>query len=425
MNARAVLYLAAAILLTAHLFADDYSSAVDGDQIIPVESRDIRMASERVDIAAEWPIEGHYGMLYHVDAEFILVNESGKPQSILVSFPGDDDVKGFSRTVDGKAVEFVRYESKDQPQVYAFTSRIDFAAGQTRKVRVRYLGVADSEGSWSYILKTGAHWKGTIGEAVVSVHFPPDAPSVGGNDSWETAEDLRLSPANYTVKDRTVTWTFKDFKPAEDVLVAYRCPEYDDENKPIPLPPNPLKLPPEAEKVNLLLLAGKNLEASPDQALAVYEALRRTFPDSDEARTLDFCIARVYGRHAFCGVWDDAVFEGRDPKRAVLHYEAALKQPIPKEHRWIALAELFSLYSKEAPAAKQARRVLDLLKKERMPWSSQNRTLVEGIASFSPKVALKLLNSMSFGPEDAASVRECEGILKARIEQEEAATAER
>lgn len=424
MIARAILCLAATVSLTTPLFADDYESGLYGDQIVPVESRDIRMASERVDIAAEWPIGGFDHMPYRVDAEFVLVNESGKPQSILVSFPGDEGIGCFSRTVDGQAVEVTRYESRDKKWFYAFTSRIEFAPGQTRKVRVRYLGIADAGsggGNWSYVLRTGAHWKGTIGEAVVSIRFPPDTPTLGHYDGWETAEDLRLSPANYTVKDRTVTWTFRDFEPTEDIDVAYRCPEYDDQNKPIPPPPNPLRLPPEAEKVNLLLLAGKNLESSPGQALAVYEALRRTFPDSYEARTLDFYIARVYGRHRFCG--DDPGFEGHDPKRAVVHYEAALRQPIPKEHRWIALAELFVLYSTEAPDANQARRVLDLLKKERMPWSNRNRTLVEGIGSFSPKVALELIDSMSFGPEEAEAVRDCTELLRTRTEQEDAAPA--
>lgn len=67
---------------------------------------------------------------------------------------------------------------------------------------------------YSYTLKTGATWRETIDKAVIRVTL----------EGVELAAGLDPVPAGCTVSEdgKVLTWTMKDFKPAEDIEIKYR-----------------------------------------------------------------------------------------------------------------------------------------------------------------------------------------------------------
>jgi hypothetical protein len=91
-----------------------------------------------------------------------------------------------------------------------------------------------------------------------------------------------------------------------------------------------------------------------------------------------------------------------DARKAVAHYEAALKQPLDPGTRQDAMAELFILYSAEAPDPAKAQQTYDRLKGEKI--DPHDYRIVLKVVAVSPAKALALVDSMSAGPERAKEV---------------------
>jgi hypothetical protein len=518
--------------ITAPVFADDVQTGHFGQQIVPVDSDAIRMASERVDVDVCWPksdteenTPGSGGQTeMRVRALFVLVNESDKPQSILVSFPGAFGVTDFTRTVDGRPVKVEEHRGAE----YGNSSKIDFAPRQTRRVRVEYTGSAavasgyDYEEWWRYVLTTGSRWKGKIGEAVIAVHFPEDMP-LGGRGPFNL-DAITMTPTGYKSEGRTATWTFSDFEPSQDIWLTWtrysallasdpfrlaskeeasallleqgqqlglrkalgafaaireffpnsiesktldyhiasafekesRCHQLNllYAKEAIARYEAALKQPIDAEqreaalcgqfilccvktrdnaKARMLLdrLKKEKLESKtaaaltawgrdrafcqhPQEALTAFEATRKFFPDSPEAKIVDYRVARVYAKHfADTYTMGKLTFECAvtDARKAVAHYEAALKQPLDPRTRQNAMAELFILYSAEAPDPAKAQQTYDRLKAEKI--DPRDYWIVLKVLAVSPAKALGLVDSMSAGPERAKEVL----ALRARLQR--------
>jgi hypothetical protein len=382
----------------ARVYSDDYEAGLDGEQIYPIESKSIRMARERVEIFVGGFEEDHFPM--HVVGEFVLVNDTEEPVSILVAFPGLA-VKEFERSVDDQGVRVTEYGDRSKSNI-AYVSRVEFEPRQVRRVRVRYTAESDSrhaiEHEWSYILKTGAHWKGRIGEARVTVHFPMYLPSPGVGPY--TVEAVSIRPKGYKAEGQMVTWVFKDFKPSEDIVIRWEPERLINAS-------NPMALASKEEAPGMIVQLARNYSAwtgwaNRKRAVQVLEDLRRAFPDSHEARTIDYEIARIQSNQYLSGrSFED---EGDDRRAAIGHYEAALKEPLTEEQRTNALCQLFLLHSKDVPDPTQANRILSLLKGEKLLFTF-NRTLLETVAAVSPRAGLDLLDSMSFGVNDDSDVR--------------------
>ena len=346
------------------LHADDTESGIDGEQIVPVKSKAIRMASERVDVDVTWgsekPMEnvrsGHTAM--RVTAEFELVNDSDKPQSIMVSFPDGPKLKDFTRTVDGKPV---KVEERPNQQELNHTSKIDFAPRQTRRVGVKYVGCSTEttgEAYWSYILKTGAHWKGKIGQAIIVVHFPDDLPPPGkGPFDFKAVE---MTPEGYSTKGRTATWVLENFKPAEDVKIVWTSQAARELS-------DPFKLKSRKDAAALLYEQGQTWSLR--TALEAFAAIREFYPDSAQARTLDYDIAKAFADETL-RLGPPEELAGADElrrkyaRKAIARYEAALKEPLDENQRRQALANQFILCVMEAPDKTQIQRLQDRIKKE-------------------------------------------------------------
>jgi|WetSurMetagenome_2_1015567.scaffolds.fasta_scaffold157809_1 hypothetical protein len=403
MSRPVVLCLAILLIAAAPALADDTESGVHGGQIVPVESKAIRMTFEQVDIDVAWAKpsspEGHTGM--RVSAVFELTNESDEEQTITVAFPNGNYDDDFIRTVDGRPVEVEKHEG----QALGYTSKIDFAPRQVRHVNVRYTGDTeissggyDSSSSWFYVLKTGAHWKGTIGKAIVSMHFPKDMPPPGkGPFNFDA---VKLTPDNCwrDEKSRTATWVFEDFEPKEDIHVEWTTGM-------AVIASNPFQLKSRKEAAALLMEQGRvhvyntysidsdnwmwSEAGTFSRALQAFAAIREFFPETAEAKRVDYEMGCALSHH-WVGNNTPAVLNA---KMAVKYFTAALKKPLEPSERVEALTELFILCSAELPDDAKARSALDQLAK--MEWIPGVDRALFKVGAVSPRQALDLLNSLT------------------------------
>jgi len=177
---------------------------------------EVRMLAEEVNIYL-------FANLAVVEATFELANE-GPEAEIEVGFPqfrAQSEFKardamplGFHVEVDGRAVthDVRRLDNMFYPMWYAWTQR--FAAGQRSTVAVRYWVPLISYNllsrmPFTYVLRTGRFWKGTIGHAVVRVHAS-DIPLRAIQEA--TPPGYRIDRAA-----RTLTWEFRDLMPEDDI----------------------------------------------------------------------------------------------------------------------------------------------------------------------------------------------------------------
>jgi len=404
--------LVGALALAPATLGDDYESGLDGDQVFPVKSTTIRMASERVEVFVDWAEGSDHGVM-HVAAEFVLVNDSTEPHATLVSFPATYHDEEFTRAVDGQKVAVSEYLVKDPNGLVthyaAYTSEIRFEPRQTRRVRVTYIAAADASSGWpyparwSYILRTGALWKGTIGEAQVVVHFPGSMPP-GGFGPFRS-EAVLLSPPGYEVSGRTVTWTFKDFEPDEDIHIEW--------SRDLALAASdPVRLAPRDEAPGLQLEMAKSLiEHDNRRAVVALKELREAFPRSAEAKLVDYYLGRAHASFSFHVSWGHIQGFAWSPYTAAQHYEAALRQPLDDARRRDALVQLFVLYTQTLGETAKADRTLARLRKEDLSLSEHGEILeIVGLAS--PEGGLALLEAMKVGPEYESTAEDIRGRLE-------------
>jgi hypothetical protein len=313
--------------------------------------------------------------------------------------------------VDGQAVAVHEYKVKDPNGLvthhYAYTSEIRFEPRQTRRVRVTYIAAADASSGWpyparwSYILRTGALWKGTIGEAQVVVHFPGSMPP-GGFGPFRS-EAMLLCPPGYEVNGRTVTWMFKDFEPDEDIHIEW--------SRDLALAASdPVRLAPRDEAPGLQLEMAKSLiEHDNWRAVVALKELREAFPQSAEAKLVDYYIGCAYTHFYLSGGRLEEI--DWKPYTAAQHYEAALKQPLDDARRRDALVQLFILYTQRLGETAKADRTLARLRKEDLSLSEHGE-LLEMVGLASPEGGLALLEAMQVEPDYELKAEDIRGRLQ-------------
>ena len=208
-----------------------------GETIAPRKATAVEMSAETVRI---WLQED----TARIEASFVLRNTGAEKEDLEVGFPtaaqprnfrwnskegmqvtewGPSSIMNFTATVDAQAV---KPAPKTSPEKNAYQGwmcwLMSFDGNQKRDVKVSYT-VNTRDDNYSepscllnrqvtYILKTGAGWKGNIGEATIIL-------DLGGM----TAENIIRTAPDPTAKETsTWTWTMKDFEPNADILVQYR-----------------------------------------------------------------------------------------------------------------------------------------------------------------------------------------------------------
>ena len=202
-----VVTLAMALMLSASLaHADDGSMATVGGSVrLMRENVNIRMVAETIRARITQD-------LITVQCAFTMKNE-GPADTVLVGFPDGDSIghgqaqlESFRSWVDGVEVACTRIQ--DAPNEMSWwTKRIAFPASAVVVMRNRYTvapGTSWSTGSqaFTYILWTGASWKGTIGSAEIVATLD------GIPASWVTGSDPVARR-----KGRTFRWELHDFEP--------------------------------------------------------------------------------------------------------------------------------------------------------------------------------------------------------------------
>lgn len=208
-----------------------------GETLAPRKTTAVEMSAEAVKITL---LEDKA----RIEASFTMRNTSTEKEELEVGFPtairpeqytwnskegmnvtkwGPASLKEFTAKVDGADV-------KASPRTGLGKSAYDgwlcwsmaFDGGQTRTVEVRYLAETRDDNysepsallnrQVTYILKTGAGWKGNIGEAVIILAM-----------DGLTADNIVSVAPDATEKTSSAwTWKLKDFEPTADVLVKYR-----------------------------------------------------------------------------------------------------------------------------------------------------------------------------------------------------------
>lgn len=204
----------------------------------------VQMVSEEVNVALG-------GQRVAVDAVFHMHN-TGAAATVRMGYPlgvAETELKDFAVSVDGKPFPGVHTEAKPSgtpagpgprmggrriggpaQETYRFQGPykewkvfdVPFAADEKKTVRVTYwvepTQVKDADKGtllfYSYTLKTGATWKGKIQQAVVRIKLDDVTPS----------RLVRVVPigGRRTNGGKTLTWTFKDFKPTDNIEITYR-----------------------------------------------------------------------------------------------------------------------------------------------------------------------------------------------------------
>lgn len=229
----AVISLAIAILAGIPSVADDggvYTIA-GGAVSLMTSHPSVRMVNEIVTIRMT-------AKSVKVHCEFLFRNE-GKACTVKMGFPEDyasngeagslGRLHGFRSSVDGRPVHCKYKRGKlvsddtrqSEKQRSWYVKDVAFGAGQTRTVTDDYttdLGVAASAGeteyqesrSFTYILRTGASWKGPICTARIIV------------DTTRVPVDrynLAFSPKGFEIAKGIVSWTLTNVEPKQDISI--------------------------------------------------------------------------------------------------------------------------------------------------------------------------------------------------------------
>jgi len=203
--------------------ADDTEFAGRGETVWPIESEDIEMVAETVLVQ---PAE----IGWDANCIFILKN-TGESTEVQVGFPdvtnegpgadlNEGTIKNFRCFVDGKEVQ-VEHKARINDSLnsrltypFAYVWRMSFKKGQVRAVRNTYnfggLYISDGTIELTYILKTGALWKGKIKTALIVF-------DLGKPDPRFT---YSIKPPGYMIKNHQISWTFRDFEPEEDIEIG-------------------------------------------------------------------------------------------------------------------------------------------------------------------------------------------------------------
>lgn len=191
-----------------------------GNTVIPVQHHEIRLLKEVVTVKGQ-----------QVIAVFTYENLSTLKISLQMGFPL---IKGsvsnnFIVLIDGKESQITKKNATENVRLkiggeyeFMYIWSVDFEPKEKKIIECRYpvqwgddLGLS---GSFSYIAKTGALWKGSIEQANISVEL--DKETSRKLHSKEYA--FSISPIGYKIKrKKIIEWHFSNWTPKEDILISY------------------------------------------------------------------------------------------------------------------------------------------------------------------------------------------------------------
>ncbi len=217
--------------------------------VSPVNESLISMRSETVEIAQKAPYvakdeDGSPKMIkggFFVDATFVMQSHSETYEKRIVAFPIVDEAyrhemaKSFSVKINGKqlgASHISDVNAYDTDDTWSYDGFIVWEAiwkpKQTLTIECSYYmgdDVSWSSGvvsGWSigYVVRTGALWRGTIGEAHIQINFLPGKKPL----TWKPIDKVGRHKFNSTypenakwANENTFQWHFRDWSPKKDL----------------------------------------------------------------------------------------------------------------------------------------------------------------------------------------------------------------
>ncbi len=230
------------------VFADSEAlTGAAGGSLQPYHDEKITLESEKITIDVlklNSDVPDQYQKA-HVKVEYIFENTSDAPVTVTTGFPERDygaPLKNFTATIQGKKVATKRIENaeprdnKDDMPTYTaawHVYQMTFRPGQTLGVTNEYdqypVGGAGSMGyvaAFSYILDTGASWKGAISGVDVHVNLQDGRTFYDVSEllpqtemeQWEISQDrksarLQLADIEPTARDNIVVRFDNSTKP--------------------------------------------------------------------------------------------------------------------------------------------------------------------------------------------------------------------
>jgi hypothetical protein len=221
------------ICLHTNLFADIAPNPIKAKSISPKDQTSIRMESERV-IIDLYNDSSVVKCLFHM-------KNLGKKEKLQIGFPEMsfhyfrqistvDEASRFQVKENGKAVNFhfsnfLRSNEENRKNVGSYQIREDwylweseFRQGESKTIEVQYsmpfgARYKTDERFFTYLLSTGAQWKGTIGKAEVVVNLK----------DIERDSLISQQPNNCVISNDQLTWTFSDLEPTtnDDIKINY------------------------------------------------------------------------------------------------------------------------------------------------------------------------------------------------------------
>jgi hypothetical protein len=220
--------LAAFLLAISPIYADDTAYFGSGNTVIPVNNDQIQMVSEVVRIRYD-----NKTLRFYVNCEFIFKN-AGDTTTVLMGFPetlmvpmegaaetqgvpianfktfiGNDEIKTTYKKVNLKSEKSIK-ASEEQAYVWP----IRFQKSETIVVKNSYdagTGLTSTDGifGFTYVVRTGARWKGNIERAEFYVDLS-DAPH---------SPFFSISPTPQSVKNGIYFLKFDNLKPDFDIAI--------------------------------------------------------------------------------------------------------------------------------------------------------------------------------------------------------------
>ncbi len=231
-STRVLTAVATASFLATRAQANDATFGGGSGQLVPMANNQVEMRSEDIELLAH-----HDG--WDVHAKYVFVNHAKAATRLQVGFPElrcevDSDCVGVAfeklrTTVDGKPVPHREGKlAKEQPWsqylgvVWLFD--VTFPPGKAVTVEHSYsMGTGENVEGYrytTYVTKTGAGWKGSIGHARFVARLPPFTHVV----VKEVSKGLQAHPPK-TGRAGLVEYVLEgnDWTPTQDVTISYNA----------------------------------------------------------------------------------------------------------------------------------------------------------------------------------------------------------
>lgn len=221
------------LCLHTNLFADIAPNPIKAKSISPKDQTSIRMESEKVIIDL-------YNDSSVVKCLFNMKN-LGEHEKIQIGFPDMtfhyyrqkskvEEANRFQVKENGKPINFdfsdsLKYDEEYRKRVESYQIKeewylweSEFQQGESKTIEVQYslpfgMLYKTNERFFTYLLSTGANWKGTIGKAEIILNVK----------DIEIDSLISQQPNNCVISNNQLKWTFSDFEPTtnDDIKINY------------------------------------------------------------------------------------------------------------------------------------------------------------------------------------------------------------